>query len=580
MTKHQAKNLVLKTGRWFAGTSLPEIIFISTFIVQRWYINSDISYPSDIVPLLIIFAILATAIFYGYRFILKRNLAARISSLLLIYFGMYLYTFAIDHRFVKFFINALPDSWATPFTSSIVVFLVMALVAGLLGFAVNWLVERYKTLQYFQLGRVVMFAILFTASVVGVRAGIRFLTIHNQLSYIYPTSKLPQKPSSQPTSKPNIYFLMYEDYTDADTLKRVNNFDNTPFFDKLAENGFVTRKHQAYSSYPFTTSSLASVFAMNYFPDLGQQFGNKSDWQTTFPYRSIINNPPAVQVLKQNGYTYNQVGSWWENSRIKIKADNQPTKSYRLDVFGLHIYFGDLSREIVNKSILSPWLKKGITIGHTTLIQYNRDLNPQQNLDDQTDAIKAIADKGSTGQPQFTFGHVMVPHTPYIFLPDGSEANYGEEHDDYGAPETEKYANQVAFINKHIDSLTSYIRQHDPSAVIILQSDEGSYPPQFRYVQTPDHYFDPINLSPNDMRQKFGILASYYTPGVDDKTVQTELAAAVNIFPFVLNHYLGYNMPLLPNCQFATGNKFGLYNYKLVTQTLFDQPTPAACNKL
>lgn len=81
------------------------------------------------------------------------------------------------------------------------------------------------------------------------------------------------------------------------------------------------------------------------------------------------------------------------------------------------------------------------------------------------------------------------------------------------------------------------------------------------------------------MKQKFGVLASYYMPGVDQQTVAQSITASVDPLRFVLSHYLGYDLPMLPDCQFATGDKYMIYGYQQVTGTLKGTPNPPACKQ-
>lgn len=574
----QTKPLVINIGRWVARTPLIEVLFVVTLVMQRWWLNSDISYPVEMLIPIVLFGVLAIITYIVYLLIFRRSLAAHAASLPLIYFGMYQYQFTHDSHFGRLALKLVPPHVATPFTQSIVLLLVLGVLCGLFGYGLNKAVDRYTVLQHLQLQRVLLFAALFIFVLVGWRVIDRLGDIRTELVYRYPAPTAKPDPHKTAASKPNIYFLMYEDYADDDTLERVNNFDNSPLLNYLSGEGFVNRR-PAYSNYPFTTSSLASVLAMHYFPEFEQMFGKDGSWQTTFPYRSIINNPPAAQLLKQNGYTYNQLSSWWENTRINVQADNQPTKGYRLNAFGGHFFLSDLSRDILNKSVLSPFLKKGLTAGHTPVLTYDRDYDPPENLSRQITALKQIAASSPHTSPQFTFGHFMIPHTPYIYKPDGSIASYSGEHDDDGAPENVKYANQVAYLNSQIENMVGYIRRHDPNAVILIQSDEGSYPPEFRGVQTPKHYFTPVNLPPDRVRQKFSILASYYLPGATSDEVHGGIASAVNVFPYVLNRYLGYSIPLLPDCQLATGNKFRLYNYTDLTPVVQPQTAASQCSR-
>jgi hypothetical protein len=136
----------------------------------------------------------------------------------------------------------------------------------------------------------------------------------------------------------------------------------------------------------------------------------------------------------------------------------------------------------------------------------------------------------------------------------------------------------MTYINTRIKDLILNIRSTSPNAVIFIQADEGPYPEQFRGDMTAMHHYDTSELPLSDMKQKFGILASYYMPGISDNEVK-KLDASVNVFPFILNHYLGYNLPLLPDCQMSMGNKFDVYNYKLVTDQLKGHPADPKCKQ-
>ena len=136
---------------------------------------------------------------------------------------------------------------------------------------------------------------------------------------------------------------MPEDYADSQVLKQVNNYDNSDILSFFAKQGFVNNQPVSYSSYPFTMSSLASDLAMNYLPEFSKKFGGNNDWQTAFPYRSIISNPPITQLLKANGYQYNQVSSWWDFSRLNIKADTNLAQGYRLSIVGHRYFLSDLT---------------------------------------------------------------------------------------------------------------------------------------------------------------------------------------------------------------------------------------------
>ncbi len=566
-------------GRFVLRTSVPEILLLISLVLSRWLQNSDFSYPQETFVPIVLFAVLATIIFYVYKLILRRDLAAHAAALPLVY-GLYGYTYTF-HNLHTFADRFVPKNFDTPLAHGLIFMLVTVIIFGLGGAVLDLIMRKAKPLKNVPLLKIAMFVVVFIFAGQAYKTATRLWTVRHQLAYQQPASLTPAKPANvQTTGTPNVYYLLFDRYANSNTLSKDYNYNNSDLLNFLSDQGFVTRD-QAYANYPFTMQSVSSTLAMNYFPEFNKSFTHDGgNWQTAFPYRTVLDNPPAAQALKQNGYTYNQVSSWWDFTRDDIKADNQPTKDFRLRTLGMTFWMTDLQRDIINKSILSPLLKKGLSFGKHIAILYDLDTAPRDNFEQQMAALKTIAANSKTQKtPQFTFAHVLVPHDPYIFGPDGSDPTYSGDRDDNGADEVDKYTNQLTYLNTRIKDLIGDIRAKDPGAAIIMQADEGPYPKQFRGTLTPGHYYNPINLPVEQMQQKFGVLASYYLPNVPTETVAAQMTSSVNAFRVVLNTYLGYSLDLLPDCQFATGDKYQLYGYALVSGKLRGTNEPAVCQQ-
>jgi len=567
-----------KLGRIFAYSPLPEILFIAAFIMARWWKNSDFSYPSEMIIPLIALAALASIVWAIYKIIFGNSLATHTAALLLSY-CLYNYQWVSNTQIAKKLVQPLPDKWTSELTTSLILSFLLAVLAGLVGWAIVKLVRSSKEIQQLQVHKVLLFVVLFLFVTQAGKSAIRLWDIRHQLAYHYPAN-LPNRDSSFTTPlKPDIYYLVFDRYASADTLKNIYGYDNSDLLDYLSNQGFVNRP-SAYANYPFTMASASSTMAMNYFPEFEKMFNSDSsgNWQTAFPYRSILNDPPIAQVLKANGYKYNQVSSWWDFTRIGIKADANPTESYRLNTLVGKWYLSDLQRDIFNRSVLSPWLKRGLSAGHTPLVKYDLNRNPRQNFEAQIEALKSLSTRGDKNVPQFSFAHFLVPHDPYIFKADGSNPDYDQNRTDNGVDETIKYTNQLSYLNKRLKNLISYIKANSPNAVFVLQADEGPYPKEFRFELKPGQYYDPINLELPKMKQKFGVLASYRMPGFESEAAK-EINSSVNAFRFVLNKYLGYSLPMLSDCHLTTGDKFAVYDYRLVSSELSGQPSPEDCDQ-
>lgn len=575
-TPNRSNTILSKLAGWISDSSLPEILFISTFILVRWWNNSDFSYPSEIILPVLLFSLLATIIFYIYRLIIGPGLGAHIAALSLTYL-LYVFQFVESTRLGESVYAILPGNLETAFTKSILLTLVLGVICGLAGWAVSKANMRYQVMKQLQLYKVLLFSIAFIFLVQVAKTGGRLIELDDQLSYKYTSSAAQAAKPVVQTPRPDIYYLVFDRYASSEVLRSNFNYDNSDLMEFLEKQNFVNRQ-SSYSNYPFTMSSVASTMAMEYFPEFEKKFSDNEQWQSGFPYRSVLNDPPIAQILKTQGYSYNQVSSWWDFTRVGINADANPTQSFRLRVLGKEHYLSDLQRDIVYKSVLSPWLKKGLAVGDTAALKYDLDRHPRENFENQFQALKSISSRSDKSKPNYTFAHILAPHPPYVFDANGNQPKYDGESNDNGADELLKYTNAVTYVNKRLKDLVSHIKRNSPSSVIILQADEGPYPKQFRGPLSEDRHYRPTDLPEPQLKQKFSILASYSLPGVPIDEIK-QIDSSVNVFRAVLNGYFDYKLPLLPDCHFSMGNKFNIYDYSLINDRLTDQPNPESCRK-
>ena len=78
--------------------------------------------------------------------------------------------------------------------------------------------------------------------------------------------------------------------------------------------------------------------------------------------------------------------------------------------------------------------------------------------------------------------------------------------------------------------------------MIILQADEGPYPP--RFADDPGD-FDPLeDATPEEIFQKYGILNAMHLPGVDTEAAGIhDRMSPVNTFRIVFNEYFDAELP-------------------------------------
>ena len=96
----------------------------------------------------------------------------------------------------------------------------------------------------------------------------------------------------------------------------------------------------------------------------------------------------------------------------------------------------------------------------------------------QFDDITEI--KHEAEKPVFVFMHVMAPHDPYVFGPNGEEVDYkytfGPTGTAYLDPDEEKiaYVNQLTYLTKILEeTIKNLLENSDSPPVISIQSDTG-----------------------------------------------------------------------------------------------------------
>ena len=567
-SSHRRIHIAQLAEKLLKETSLTEVLLLASWCIAHYLLNPDFSYPSEWILNVVLLGTLATGFFYAIKKVIcgRWGLFATHTASMFMSYVLYAYSYAFP-SLQAVARHLMPDS-LTPFGKVTGLLTFFTLVFCLLSVGFTWLMRRFFTAAETPLLKIGLFMVCFVFVSQMAKVGAQVWKYRHELAYKPAALQLTQD-TSKIIAKPNIYYLVFDRYASNETLQTIYQYDNSAMTNFLTEQGFANRL-TAYSNYPFTMMSLGSTLKMEYQTDLTSQFQYRSvEHQAGFPYRKALDSPPVAHVLKNNGYEYTMLSSWWDFTRKSVLADRRPTDSYRLQAFGKTFWLTDLQRDIVNKSVLSPLLLKGASVGSTPIIRYDLDRAPAENLYAQLATLKTLAATAKqSAKPQFVFAHILSPHDPYIFLPDGSSTTYDQNRTDNDADEKVKYINQLSYVTGQFRDTIAHIRANDPGAVIILQADEGPYPKQFQGGQSASHYHNPVDLPDAELRQKYGIFASYYLPGVSQEETLNGIDSPVNAFRFVLSHYLGYTLPNLPDCSYSVGAKYKLYQATDVTARL------------
>jgi hypothetical protein len=316
------------------------------------------------------------------------------------------------------------------------------------------------------------------------------------------------------TSKPDIYYLVFDRYGDAQTTAA---FGGAPFVGEyLAGRGFYVPRASR-SNYMKTALSLSSSLNADYLDDVVRGKENSDDW--TPVYQHIWRHRVGA-FLRSQGYSYTHLGSWFYPTRENPQATRNVNYYTTVPRAVLRLFDSQAAAPVQNA--FGPWLDDRLQNWH----RVRREVE---------DVIKLVPAQG----PKFVFLHVLVPHPPYVFDRDGSYVTRKQERQRSFA---ENYGNQVVAANAMIQRLVDAILRESASPpVIIVQGDEGPYPPG-----TGREEFDWRTASETQLLQKTGILNAYYLPGVKTGVLYPTISP-VNSFRVVFNTYFGANLPLLPD---------------------------------
>ncbi|MGH3118416.1 MAG: hypothetical protein ACRDQ2_15145 [Gaiellales bacterium] len=340
----------------------------------------------------------------------------------------------------------------------------------------------------------------------------------------------------------DIYYLIFDRYASDRTLRGLYGFDNAPFYRWLENTGFYVA-YESLANYPKTTHSLASSLNMTYLDDLAAEVGRDSgDWDPLYDANA---ESRVAMSLKQIGYRYYHIGSWWPPTAVSPIADENI-------VFDSPVEFSDV---LLDTTIL-PTLAQRLGLSE----RVSDELHEYRRVRFQFNALTRISKDPA---PTFTFAHFTLPHPPYVFDADGTFLPPEE-----AAKRTweEAYLAQLMFTNRSIQDvaqdLLSGPTAEDP--IIVLQSDEGPHPIR---LELDEDAFLWTEATDEELGEELRILNAYYLPGLDDQGLYPTISP-VNSFRLILSECLGAELPLLPDKTFVFESKTHPYRFTDVTSRL------------
>ena len=338
---------------------------------------------------------------------------------------------------------------------------------------------------------------------------------------------------------PDIYWIILDAHTRSDILFEDYGVDNSTFTDELTNLGFYVSKCSL-SNYPSTNYSLYSTLTMQYLQENFEQVRVLPPWESSivirtldsFEYTSITFETPV-------------------HDRFKISEDIFITRNplilekvslFRgINAFESMVFETSLLRLLEDGKYLLPEIIRG---DFKTAEMYDHYVQVLFVLDE----LEKIPDIEIEG-PKFVVGHLLVPHTPFVFSPKG------DFNPNWRLESNEGYIDNVNFIDSRIpDVINNIIEKSESPPIIILQGDHGN---------KADRESEPEAL--------MSILNAYYFPQGNYEALYDTITP-VNTFRIVFNNFFGGDYELLDDISYFARGKKELSEDRIVPNTCELQP--------
>jgi hypothetical protein len=340
---------------------------------------------------------------------------------------------------------------------------------------------------------------------------------------------------------PDVYYIILDGYSRDDILKQLYDFDNTSFINDLKSLGFIV-PDCAQSNYARTALSISSALHMDYVQDFSPLM-KQGDQSLDMPvYHDYIQHSPVRLHLAEFGYKMVafETGYFWNevtDADVYIIANDNPLEKVkqRQDVSEFEVMF--LNTTLLRTlNELSSSIKGRITENIRTPDEKHHD----QVIFalDQLEQVPLLPGK------KFVYAHILAPHAPFVFTPDGRFVSIGDANPGY--------LQAISYVNSRIITIVkSIIEKSAVPPVIIIQGDHGW-----------------------DEDYRMPILNAYYLPNAGSEKIYSTISP-INTFRTVFNTYFGDAYPLLKDVSYFS-NGLAPYAFKETPFTCSSGNPPAA----
>ena len=326
-------------------------------------------------------------------------------------------------------------------------------------------------------------------------------------------------------SYPNIYYIILDGYGHNDYLKKYYNYDNSEFLSALENRGFFVPENPT-SNYPATITSLTSLLNMEY----NDKLVNENGIPNWLKFYEAAKNNKIMKYLNKHGYEiYNLDSGVYLTRHMPIADHNLCGTNFLIN--------SEFSTELFRITMLKPVYgqifetegRERINCAFTSLNEVHKEAN----------------------NPFFIFAHIIAPHTPYLFGPNGEHVSPNDlEFGNNKSPkDIEGYIGQLQYVNKKIlENVDNILENKENNTIIVITADHGT-----RYLLD---WECPL-CSEEAIRERMAIFSAFYFYDKNYEEIDEDITL-VNVFRNIFNTYVDGEFEILENHNYFIRNQTSL----------------------
>lgn len=271
-------------------------------------------------------------------------------------------------------------------------------------------------------------------------------------------------------SKPDIYFLIFDEYSSSAALKETWNYDNSQFDSFLMKKGFRLFPRSR-SNYNFTEFSIASTLNMDFLKIENPLACTVKDYNICF---ERINNNHVCSILSSMGYDI------VNHSIFDLQKISSPVKELFLPLKTKLITSQTFINSMQNDFL--PYL----LVGRFQIKWLSKYCMYFTHNNNQKIIAATLNDSAmNSARPKFVYSHIEMPHYPFYFDKNG---RLKTTDDVITRTDIVPYLDYLPKTNHVIERIITNILNRKKPCAIVLMGDHG-----FREKQTDDFQFRNLN---------------------------------------------------------------------------------------